>query len=142
MRDETVNVIQIHGNEWCAQIFETFGNNCSCGFFPHADLSISTLRIAPAVWQGLWVIDTIHWPEANSCSMTVGPAITMPLLVWFCRALRSKQMAYWAVPTLGFGISARGSASSHHVTHATANDVGLICSQEDVCHLSRTPTAC
>jgi len=50
VRDETVDVVQIHSNEWCSKVFITFGNNRCRSFFPLADLRISTLRIVPTIW--------------------------------------------------------------------------------------------
>lgn len=142
VRDELVNIVEAHSHKWSGQIFEAFGNDGRCSFFPHADLSCNTLGVVPTIWQRLGVVHSTHRPVPNPCGVTVGPAVAMPLCIWFTRALRSKQVCNWTVPRLNFGIGARCCASSHHVTHATADDVGLVCTQENVRHLSWTPTAC
>jgi hypothetical protein len=82
MRNEAVNVVQVHCNKWRGQVFVALGNGNRCSFLPHADLSCNTLGVAPAIWQRLWVVDPGHWPEANPCGMTVCPAIAVSLLIW------------------------------------------------------------
>lgn len=120
VRDETIDVVQVHSDKWSGQILVTFGNNCCCSFLPHAELRCNTIGVVPAIWQRLGVVDSSYWPEANPCGMAVGPAVAMPLRVWFCTTLRSKQMGNRTIPALNFSIRARSSASSHHITHATA----------------------
>lgn len=127
VRNETVNVVQVHCNKWGGQVFVALGNGNRCSFLPHADLSCNTLGVAPAIWQRLRVIDPGHWPEANPCGMTVCPAIAVSLLIWFGSALITKQMRNRTVPCLNFSVRTWRRASSHHATHTAALDVGLIC---------------
>lgn len=140
MGDETVNVVQINRYQRRGQVLVALCNSCRCSLLPHAHLSCDTLRIVPAIWQRLPVVNSFHRPKANSSGMTVTPAIAMAQWVRFCRVLR-KQMCNRACSSLNFSIGTRGSASSHHVAHAAALDIRLICTQENVSHLSWTPLA-
>lgn len=83
MRDETVNVVQVHGDKRCGQILVAFCNSCRCCLLPHAHHSCDTLGIVPAIRQRLAVVDSVHRPKADPRGMTV-IATAMARRVWFC----------------------------------------------------------
>lgn len=69
--------------------------------------------------------------------MAVRPAIAMTFLIWLGRSRRRSEMRDRAVTRIDFIRRAWTGARAHHVAHATANNVGLIRTQEYVRHCGR-----